>query len=222
MADAAALNTCSQLSTTSSSRRPASASATVSINAASPCGVMPSAVAIAAGTDAGSPTGASSTIHTPSGSSPASSAPTSTASRVLPTPPTPLSVTKPVRSHELGDLGHEVLATDERVQLLRQVARRAIDAAKHRELEPQPLGDRPGTPPLVPAVRGAGARPTAGAPRDLGASPQSCRMQPPGRRARATSAVPRGSRSSRRSSRRARSPRPCAGPSGSRTARLPR
>ena len=93
MADAAALNTCSQLSTTSSSRRPASASATVSINAASPCGVMPSAVAMAAGTDDGSPTGASSTIHTPSGSSPASSAPTSTASLVLPTPPTPLSVT---------------------------------------------------------------------------------------------------------------------------------
>ena len=85
--------TCSQLSTTSRSCRPPSASATVSISAASPCGVMPSAVAIAAGTEAGSPTGASSTIHTPSGNSPATSAPTSSASRVLPTPPTPLSVT---------------------------------------------------------------------------------------------------------------------------------
>ena len=54
---------------------------------------MPSTVAIAAGTEAGSPTDASSTIHTPSGNSPASSAPASSASRVLPTPPTPLSVT---------------------------------------------------------------------------------------------------------------------------------
>ena len=63
------------------------ASATVSISSASPCGVMPSAVAMAAGTDEGSPTGASSTSQTPSGNSSAISAPTSRASRVLPTPP---------------------------------------------------------------------------------------------------------------------------------------
>ena len=92
MADPAAATTCSQLSTTRRSRRPPSASATVSISAESPWGVMPSTVAIAAGTEAGSPTDASSTIHTPSGNSPATSAPTSRASRVLPTPPTPLSV----------------------------------------------------------------------------------------------------------------------------------
>ena len=92
-AEAAASSTCSQLSTTSKSRCPATASATVSISAALPCGVIPSAVAMAAVTADGSPIGASSIIHTPSGNSPASSAPTSSASLVLPTPPTPLSVT---------------------------------------------------------------------------------------------------------------------------------
>src|SRR5438270_678868 len=60
--------------------------------AESPCGVTPSTVAIAAGTEDGSATDASSIIHTPSGNSPATSAATSRASRVLPTPPTPLSV----------------------------------------------------------------------------------------------------------------------------------
>ena len=92
-ADPAAARTCSQLSTTRRSRRPRNASATVSMSAAPLWGVMPSTVAMAAGTDAGSPIDASSTNHTPSTNSPASSAPTSSASRVLPTPPTPVSVT---------------------------------------------------------------------------------------------------------------------------------
>ena len=83
------------------------------MSAESPCGVMPSTVAIAAGTEAGSPTDASSTIHTPSGNSPATSAPTSRASRVLPTPPTPLSVTSRLDARELGNLGNHVLAADE-------------------------------------------------------------------------------------------------------------
>ena len=93
MAAPAASSTCSQLSTSSNNRRPATASATVSISSTSPWGVTPKAVAMAAGTDEGSPTGASSTSHTPSGNSSAISAPTSRASRVLPTPPTPLNVT---------------------------------------------------------------------------------------------------------------------------------
>ena len=92
MAEAAAARTCSQLSITRRSCRPASASATVSMSGVSPRGVMPNTVAMAAGTDPES-TDASSTIHTPSGNSPATSPPTSSASRVLPTPPTPLSVT---------------------------------------------------------------------------------------------------------------------------------
>ena len=93
MAAAAADNTCSQLSTTMSMRRPATASATVSMTGVSPCGVMPRALAMASGTAPGSPTGASSTSHTPSGNSSASLAATATPSRVFPTPPTPLSVT---------------------------------------------------------------------------------------------------------------------------------
>ena len=93
IASAAAASTCSQLSTTTSTRRPANASATVSMTRAPPCGVMPRAVAIASGTASASPTGASSTSHTPSGNSSASSAATSRASRVFPTPPTPLRVT---------------------------------------------------------------------------------------------------------------------------------
>ena len=93
MADPAAPQTCSQLSITSRSCRPPSASATVSMSAASPWGVIPSTVAMAAGTEAGSPIDASSTIHTPSVNSPATSAPTSRARRVLPTPPTPVRVT---------------------------------------------------------------------------------------------------------------------------------
>ncbi len=48
---------------------------------------------------------------------------------------------QPVRSHEVGDFGDQVLATDERVQLLGQVAGRAIDAAKHGKVDAQPLGD---------------------------------------------------------------------------------
>ena len=171
MADAAAAaSTCSQLSTTSSSRRPASASATVSMSAASPCGVMPSAVAIAAGTDAASPTGASSTIHTPSGNSPASSAPTSSGQPGLADTADAAQRDQPVRPHELGDLGDQVLAADERAQLLRQVAREAVDAAEHRELEPAARRRRPGTPTSVPAGRGAGARPAAAAPRGLRSS----------------------------------------------------
>ena len=46
MADPAAVRTCSQLSTTTRSWRPRSASATVSMSAASPCGVMPNAFAM--------------------------------------------------------------------------------------------------------------------------------------------------------------------------------
>ncbi len=48
---------------------------------------------------------------------------------------------QPVRSHQLDDLGDQILAADERVQLLGQVACGAIDASKHRELEPKSVGD---------------------------------------------------------------------------------
>src|SRR5260370_36293 len=53
---------------------------------------MPSTLATASGTAAGSPTAANSITHTPSGKSDADRAATSSASPVFPTPPTPVSV----------------------------------------------------------------------------------------------------------------------------------
>ena len=90
---AAASSTCSQLSITISRRRPAKAIAKLSLTVNPACGVTPRAVATAAGTAAGSPTGASSTSHTPSANCGVRSAATWSASRVLPTPPTPVNVT---------------------------------------------------------------------------------------------------------------------------------
>ena len=55
--------------------------------------VTPSTAATASGTAAASLTAASSKNHTPSGNSSTSRPATSSASRVLPTPPTPVSVT---------------------------------------------------------------------------------------------------------------------------------
>ena len=115
---------------TSSSRLPASASATVVISGVSPCGVIPSTVAIAAGIEPGSPTAASSTIHAPSGNSPASSAPTSSAIRVLPTPPTPVSVTSCRSRTSSATSAHQFVATDERGNLPWQVARRSCSALR--------------------------------------------------------------------------------------------
>ena len=90
---AAASRTCSQLSNTSSRDRPSNAAATLSARLNPGCWVIPSTAATASGTAAGSPTGANSMTHTPSGKSLRSRAATSNASRVLPTPPTPVSVT---------------------------------------------------------------------------------------------------------------------------------
>ena len=90
---AAASRTCSQLSNTSSRVRPSNAAATLSAMLMPGCWVTPSTAATASGTAAGSPTAASSITHTPSGKLSANRAATSSASRVLPTPPTPVSVT---------------------------------------------------------------------------------------------------------------------------------
>ncbi len=113
----------------------------MSISGASACGVMPNTVAIAAATDAGSPTAASSMIHTPSGNSPASSDPASSASRVLPTPPTPVSVTNRCDRTSSATSSTSVVATDERAQLLREVAGEGVDAAEHGEVGREPVGD---------------------------------------------------------------------------------
>ena len=90
---AAALRTCSQLSSTSSLDRPSRAEARLSVMVIPACWVMPSTAATASGTTAGSVTAASSMTHTPSGKSGDDRAATSIASRVFPTPPTPVSVT---------------------------------------------------------------------------------------------------------------------------------
>ena len=110
---AAASTTCSQLSNTSSRTVPSSAAATDSLTVLPGCWVMPSTAATASGTAAGSVTAASSKTHTPSGNSSASCAATSSASRVLPTPPTPVKVTNRcdrTRGYDFGDL---VLAADQ-------------------------------------------------------------------------------------------------------------
>jgi hypothetical protein len=90
---AAASRTCSQLSNTNNRTLPSNAAATLSATVLPGCWVMPSTAATASGTAAGSATAANSKTHTPSGNSSASRAATSNASRVLPTPPTPVNVT---------------------------------------------------------------------------------------------------------------------------------
>ena len=64
---AAASRTCSQLSSTSRDRRPASVSAMLAVIVRPAFGTSPTVVATASATASGSPTAASSTSHTPSG-----------------------------------------------------------------------------------------------------------------------------------------------------------
>lgn len=90
---AVASRTCSQLSSTSSRDRPSNATATLSETLNPACWVMPSTAATSSGTAAGSPTAASSMTNTPSGYLSADREANSSASRVLPTPPTPVNVT---------------------------------------------------------------------------------------------------------------------------------
>ena len=173
--------------------RPRSVSAIVSTSGVSPCGVMPNTVAIAAGTEVGSPTDASSTSHTPSGNSPATSAPTSRASRDLPTPPTPVSVTSEFDRTSSATSRDDRLATDQRGQLLREVAREVVDAAEHREVDREPVGDdlvhrHAAVPTAEPVLA---ERPQRA--RGRAAAPRSCRRRAPDRRVPTTTAARRGS-----------------------------
>ena len=72
---------------------PSNGAATLSATLSPGCWVTPSTAAAASGTAAGSPTAASSITNTPSGKVSANRTANSIASRVLPTPPTPVSVT---------------------------------------------------------------------------------------------------------------------------------
>ena len=84
---------CSQLSSTSSVWLAARNSRTTASEGAAGRSKTPSVAATAVITCAGSEVGASSTSHTPSAKRSATSAPTCSASRVLPQPPAPTSVT---------------------------------------------------------------------------------------------------------------------------------
>ena len=189
MADAAAARTCSQLSTTSRSCRPRSASATVSMSGASPWGVMPSTVAIAAGTEAGSPTERQLDHPHAVGELAGHLGPDLEREPGLADAADAGQRDQPVRPHELGDL------VDHRPR-----GRRASSAAAGgcprsrrrcgaRGTPPGVRRRRPGTPPSVRADRGAGAHPGAAAPRGCAAAPRSRPRRAPDRRARATSAA---------------------------------
>ena len=140
-AETAAVNTCSQLSSTSNSCWPASASATLSISGTSPCGVSPSADAMAAVTDGGITdrreldhpdavgefTGELRThLEREPGLADTADAAQSD---------------ETVRPHVVGNLRHEIFTADERAHRLRQLARKAFDAPQNGELGPQSVRD---------------------------------------------------------------------------------
>ena len=123
--------TCSQLSNTKSRDRPSRAEATESLTVLPGCWVIPNTAATASGTAAGSATAANSKTHTPSRNSSANRAATSNASRVLPTPPTPVNVTSRCDRTAACDLGNLRFAADQARDRRTQVAgiRRRLPAA---------------------------------------------------------------------------------------------
>ena len=104
----------------------------------------PSAAASAAGTSPTSPSGARSTKYGPNSYRPAVRAASSTARRVLPIPPVPVSVTSRLSAHSAIERGELALAADDRAQRGRQVrptqARRGRAALQQLEVVGQ---DRP-------------------------------------------------------------------------------
>ena len=84
--------------------------------------------------DSGSVAAASSQSHAPSEKRLASSAATWSARRVLPTPPTPVIVTRRVCVKRRGQRRELVRAADERRELQRQVPGHVIERTQRREL----------------------------------------------------------------------------------------
>ena len=101
------------MSNTNSRTLPSNAAATLQSTVLPGCWVMPSTAATASGTAAGSVTAASSKTQTPSGNSSARPRRDLGARRVLPTPPTPVSVTNRCACSAACDLGDLGLASDE-------------------------------------------------------------------------------------------------------------
>ena len=126
---------CSQLSRITN-ERPPSPSSTAATSAGATAGVSgrPNALSVARPTEPAPRVPASSTNHTPPGKVATTSAPTANASRVLPTPADPVSVTSRSPSssrHELGDLGPP---PDQRRQLHGQVLPVRVQRRQRREL----------------------------------------------------------------------------------------
>ena len=90
--------TCSQLSSSTSRRRPPTASTSVSSTGRPGSRRTPSTSATVTATRSGPPSGARSANHTPSPDPSTSPAATCSANRVLPAPPAPVSVTSRERS----------------------------------------------------------------------------------------------------------------------------
>ena len=122
------------MSSTNNSRFAARYSSTDSSSAPAGQRLHPQHAASVSHTASGSATGASSHNHAPSGNSATTSAATWSARRVLPTPPTPVSVTRRRPQHELRQRRDLGLAADERRDLTRQVARQRVQRPQRREL----------------------------------------------------------------------------------------
>ena len=90
----AAATTCSRLSTISNACRSRSAACTTAMSGCPPCSPTPSVEPMAGTTSDGSVIGARSTNQTPSGNAGPSAVPASSARRVLPLPPGPVSVSR--------------------------------------------------------------------------------------------------------------------------------
>ena len=179
--------TCSQLSSTSSDRRPARASAMPAVIVTPALGTSPTVVATASGTASGSTTAASSTSHTPSGNSANTSAAACTASRVFPTPPTPVSVTRRRVGERFLDRRELGVTTDEGGVLRRQVRGERVERPQGREvtleIHVQDLEDPLGLAEVLQAVLAEIEHlHRSCAPR----APVSRATPPPGPRARST------------------------------------
>ena len=137
IASPAAVSTCSQLSTTMSSRLCFKADTMPLITSPSLAALRPRPAAKASSTAPAMATAASSTYQQPSGKIGAAAAAASSANLVLPAPPTPSSVTTrcpdklgdkvgdlPLASDELVELGRDVPDPLQRCPQRREVARR--------------------------------------------------------------------------------------------------
>ena len=120
----AAASRCSKLSATSSRCLAARKRSTACSGDSPASRMIPSALTIAAGTSSGRCTAASDTKRAPSAKSASTARAASSASRVLPTPPGPVSVKQPDRcgAQSLADRCELVLATDRAIRRRRQRA----------------------------------------------------------------------------------------------------